>query len=226
MLHTLGTGPYSDTIHTVTQPKSEEGLAYASLRGLFTHTKRLYGRDVFLSPDKLELSVPEHRLTIRKANLATFVISIFGSNEVGFFHLNDSFLDVFIPEGGRLLKQQGGLFLELKTQSYISAIGQDEKSQDQILQDLFEDNMEDKLLNRRDGTRQLIPSEADFVNRANSRREYLRGLSTDYAFLVEKFQWTEFLRELIFYVAKNQEAILSPVVSTINLINAPFLIRE
>jgi hypothetical protein len=34
-------------------------------------------------------------------NLASFVSSIFGSQEIGFADLNDHFLDVFVPEGGR-----------------------------------------------------------------------------------------------------------------------------
>jgi hypothetical protein len=36
------------------------------------------------------------------------VSSVFGSQEVGFFHLKEHFLDTFVPDGGsRMLKSQG-----------------------------------------------------------------------------------------------------------------------
>ena len=64
---------------------------------------------------------------------------------MGFYHLNENFLSTFIPEGGRLLKTQGALFLDLKTQAYISAMTQKDKAQEQILNELFPSNMEDVL---------------------------------------------------------------------------------
>ena len=213
VLYTLGKGPFQDTLMIVTQPDSDQGQAYGTLRSLFSQTKKIYNVEAFLSADQLKLFDTAYRTTIRKANLATFVSSVFGSTEVGFFHLNEFFLDTFVPEGGRLLKSQGGLFLDLKTQAYISAIEQGERSQEDILNDLFEDNLPSKLLERRGGTKQLTPSESDLVNRVRSRRDHLREVPADSNFLREKYVWIDFLKELIFYVAKNQDAILAPSVS-------------
>lgn len=184
-----------------------------NIKTLFTQTKKLYGNDVFLSADKLKLTQLNHRITIRRVNLATFVSSLFGSDEVGFFHLNEYFLDTFVPEGGRLLKSQGALFLDLKTQAYISALEQGEREQEEILGDLFEDDLASKLLDRRHTAKQLTPTEVDFVNRIRSRKEHLKELPAESTYLREKYIWTDFLKELVFYVAKNQPVILTPLVS-------------
>lgn len=58
----------------------------------------------------------QERKVIRKVNLATFISSVFGSVDVGFFHLNEGFLTTMAPDGGRLLKDMARLFLDLKTQ--------------------------------------------------------------------------------------------------------------
>ena len=64
----------------------------------------------------------QERKVIRKANLATFISSVFGSVDVGFFHLNEGFLGTFAPDGSRLLKDIAKLLLDLKTQVYSLAV--------------------------------------------------------------------------------------------------------
>jgi len=85
---------------------------------LFDATKKqLYSEDqAFLDPDILGFKEIQERKVIRKANLATFISSVFGSVDVGFFHLNEGFLMTMAPDGGRLLKETARLFLDLKTQ--------------------------------------------------------------------------------------------------------------
>jgi protein TBF1 len=70
----------------------------------------------FLDPDLLGFKNIQERKVIRKVNLATFISSVFGSSDVGFFHLNEGFLETVAPDGGRLLKDMGRLYLDLKTQ--------------------------------------------------------------------------------------------------------------
>lgn len=74
----------------------------------------------FLNPDILGFKDVQERKVIRKANLATFISSVYGSSDVGFFHLNEGFLSTLAPDGGRLLKDMGRLYLDLKTQVYPS----------------------------------------------------------------------------------------------------------
>lgn len=195
----------------VSEPDSENGQAYATMRSLFDHTKRVYTvKHSFLQPTDLEITDPSQIDVIRKANLASFVSSIFGSQEIGFADLNDHFLDVFVPEGGRLLKVQGALYLELKTQAFIAAMHNKSLTRTQLLYNLFPDDMEQRLLARRPGTRQLAPSETDFVNRLTSRRDILLNeINNEEALnaLPDKYHWEDFLRDLSSYISKNFDAI-------------------
>ncbi|KAI5842902.1 telomere repeat binding factor-domain-containing protein [Morchella snyderi] len=208
ILTTLGKGPYQETLSIVTQPESDQGQAYFTMKSLFDQTKKLYTPEAFLSADDLKLDLPEQRTTVRKVNLATFVSSVFGSQEVGFFHLNEHFLDTFVPDGGRLLKSQGALYLDLKTQAYISAMSTNERAKDEILTDLFPDDMKEILLHRRPGAKALTPSEADFVARLIQRKGHLMHISDDVN-LSEKYVWQDFLKEVSWYVSKNYEVIVS-----------------
>ncbi|PGH26955.1 hypothetical protein AJ80_01339 [Polytolypa hystricis UAMH7299] len=202
---------YQEVTSIVTEPNSENGAAYATMRSLFDHSKRVYTiTSPFLSPTELGLTEPTQVDIIRKANMASFVSSIFGSQEIGFSELNDNFVDTFVPEGSRLLKVQGALFLELKTQAYIAAMNSKERSRTELLYELFPDDLEQQLLRRKPGYRQLAPSEADFVKRALSRREILiKEINNPDAVktLPQRYQWEDFLRDLSSYVSKNFEAI-------------------
>ncbi|KAK6506716.1 TTAGGG repeat binding factor [Arthrobotrys musiformis] len=210
LLSTLLQGQFQDTLITVTQPDTDQGQAYATLKALFFQTKRLYSSEAFLSTDELKFQVPEHRNMIRQVNLATFVTSLFGSTEVGFFHLNRYFLPTFVPEGGRLLKNQGGLYLGLKTQAYISAIDTGEKTREQLLNDLFEDDIAGKLTDRRGGSKELIPSEIEFLGRVKNRREQLEKGPHEVSALREMYPWQDWLRDIVQYVTKHRDSILAP----------------
>ncbi|KAJ5587286.1 uncharacterized protein N7459_003051 [Penicillium hispanicum] len=211
ILSFLSKNSYQDLTAMVSEPDSENGQAYATMRSLFDHTKRVYTvKHSFLQPLDLEITDPSQVDVIRKANLASFVSSIFGSQEIGFAELNEHFLDVFVPEGGRLLKVQGALYLELKTQAFIAAMNNKSRTRTQLLYELFPDDMEQRLLARRPGTRQLAPSETDFVNRLTSRRDILlNDINNEEALkaLPDKYHWEDFLRDLSSYISKNFDAI-------------------
>ncbi|KAJ8097506.1 telomere repeat binding factor-domain-containing protein [Lipomyces tetrasporus] len=207
ILTTLGRGTYQDTFNVVTQPESDQGQAYRTLTSLFDQTKKLYTHDAFLSASTLGFSKsPRYRSIIRKANLATFVSSVFGSTEVGFFHLNEYFLDSFVPDGARLLKSQGALYLDLKTQAFISAMGQGERSKEEILDDLFPEDLDQLLVTRRHGARSLTPSEQDFIARCKSRKEILAATDQSEN-LSEKYVWQDFLKDISEYVSKNYQTL-------------------
>ena len=207
----LAKSTYQDITTFVSEPESENGQAYATMRSLFDHTKKVYStKKSFLSPIELDLAEPAQVDVIRKANLASFVSSIFGTQEIGFSELNDHFIDVFVPEGGRLLKVQGALFLELKTQAFIASMHNVERSRTEILFDLFPEDLEEILIERHTGSRQLAPSEADFVKRAASRRDILLAdINNEEALraLPDKYHWEDFLRDLSSYITKNFDSI-------------------
>ncbi|KAJ6036871.1 hypothetical protein N7540_001150 [Penicillium herquei] len=211
ILSFLSKNTYPELTAMVSEPDSENGQAYATMRSLFDHTKRVYTvKHSFLQTSDLEITDSSQVDVIRKANLASFVSSIFGSQEIGFAELNEHFLDVFIPEGYRLLKVQGALYLELKTQAFIAAMNNKSRTRTALLYELFPDDMEQQLLARRPGTRQLAPSETDFVNRLASRRDHLlHDINDEEAMrgLPDKYQWEDFLRDLSSYISKNFDAI-------------------
>jgi hypothetical protein len=194
------------------------------MRSLFDHTKKVYTTaDSFLSSSELGLMEQTQVDIIRKANLASFVSSVFGTQEVGFSEMNENFLDVFVPEGSRLLKVQGALYLELKTQAFISSMNSKGRSRTELLFELFPENLEERLLARRPGTRTLAPSETDFVKRAHSRRDILLSeINNEESLnsLPDKYHWEDFLRDLGSYISKNFDAISNQQVC---LLHATFL---
>ncbi len=205
ILTILSKGPHSETLNIVTRPDTEAGSVYRQLTVLFDQIKAVYECEAFLDADVLDLSAPEFRATIRKANLATFLSSVFGSVAVGFFHLNENFLHTFVPDGAKLLKAQGALYLDLKTQAYISAMGQGERSQEEILEDLFPEEVE-RHLSQRKGGKALNAAELEFVARCKARREHLATTSESET-LTEKYEWHTFLKDVAEYVARNHENI-------------------
>ncbi|RKP32342.1 hypothetical protein METBISCDRAFT_12357 [Metschnikowia bicuspidata] len=168
--------------------------------------------------------------TLRKVNLATFLAATLGLLEAGFFHLNEAFLSVFCPlnsldpansmsnmsptnmnlqsntnnvigdKFGKLFKPQASLYLDLKTQAFISGMVAGERSREAILEDVFPSNLEEILLKRR-GVKTLSPTEIDFINRCRSRKEALLKSESDN--FSEQYEWYGFLRDLFELVFKD-----------------------
>lgn len=208
---------YQQLIDMAVKPESEQGKAYAAVKGLFNHSKKLYSAtEPFLNAFWLGLAEPAHVETIRRANMATFIISVLGSQDVTFYHLNEYFLDAFVPYSHHIVKAQAELLLELKTHAYIAAIQNGERSREEILEDLFPSDLEHRLLNRRHDARQLAPSEREFVARAANRKKALMDEpNTQDALrsLPERYVWANFLRDVMSYISKNFDAITGKAVS-------------
>lgn len=115
-------GPYEKTIEMITNPHSDRAKVYKAIRGLFNLTKKLYGNSPFLSASEAGLQEADCRKIFRLTNLATFVASVFGAQDVGFCELNDHFLDAFGSEDEHLTTEIGRIFLDFKTQVFISAM--------------------------------------------------------------------------------------------------------
>lgn len=247
LLRVFASGPYQKIIDVASTPETPSGAAFRDLTSLFEFTKRLYSEeDPFLTVEHLAPGMWKEgektpsmfrsreqtiESTLRKVNLATFLAATLGTIEVGFFYLNESFLDVFCPANnldpantmstmsstnmnlqsgantvvgdkvGKLLKSQALIFIDLKTQAYISAVEAGERSREDILEDILPTNLEQILLDRR-GVKVLSPTEADFVSRCQSRKETLLNYP-DGSNLSEEYEWFSFLQELFDYVAKN-----------------------
>lgn len=202
----------------VLNPDSGTGQDYSTVRSLFDHTKRVYStKTPFLSATELDIHDSSQVEILRKANLATFVSSLFGTHEIGFHELNANFLEVFVPEHGRLLKVQAAIYLGLKTQAFIASMNSEERSKTESLYSLFSEDLEEQILSRRPGARGLAPGEQDFVKRAYSRREILLADVNNEAALGElpdRYKWEDFLKEVSHYLSKNVDSIIAQPVSS------------
>ena len=209
-----------------TIPRTGPGQQWSQLITLFSETKKVYAsHDPFLSPQKLGFIEKAHIDTIKKANMATFVCGLFGGREdVGFSHLNEFFLDTFALDGAKMLKSHAKLFLDLKTQAFISAVTSDKaiifkvhRTREEILDALFPSQLDKHLLARRSGAAQLTPTEREFVERARNRRKALLEESDSEAVidtLPEKHPWEGFLKDVHNYITSNFDDITGKRVSS------------
>lgn len=201
--------------------ESEDGQAYKTLKNLFDQTRKVYSRDTpFIDAIAIQMFQPNQQEIIRKANIATFISSILGAHDVSFFHLNEFFMETFVPLGHRLLKWQGAIYLELKTQIYISALMNSEGSPEAMLDELFPPDLDAQILTRHPDAPSLSPSEQDFIDRSRARKSYLLAEpSSDEALkeLPKKYQWNDFVREFASCITKNVDGIMNvPVRSQAN----------
>ena len=191
----------------------EDSQAYNTLKDLFAQTRKVYSRDTaFIDAIAIQMFQPTQQEIIRKANIATFISSILGAHDVSFFHLNEYFLETFVPLGHRLLKWQGAVFLELKTQAYISALMNSDTAPERMLDDLFPHDLDAQILTRHPDAPSLSPSEQDFIDRCRSRRSYLTIDPNSHdalGQLPKRYQWADFVREFASSINKNIESIVS-----------------
>lgn len=169
---------------------------------------------------------------IRKANILIFLLTVLGCFNYGFEFLQDSFLDILCPNtmftgdgsvdpNGKFLKTQAILYLDLKTQAFISAlkdqVGDSDEipslKQQEILDSIFDNGMADRLVLRRTGmsvgdpSEMMLPSEREFIERCVRRRETLLQYSS-YKKLVRDYEWGHFVKELLGYCNKNMGLIV------------------
>lgn len=191
----------------------EDSQAYTTLKSLFDQTRKVYCVDTpFIDAIAIQMFQPSQQETIRKANIATFISSILGAHDVSFFHLNEFFLETFVPLGHRLLKWQGAVLLELKTQTYISALMNSDGSPEAMLEELFPHDLDSQILTRHPDAPSLSPSEQDFIDRSRSRKSYLKANPTSEGAIQElpkKYQWSDFVREFAGAISKNIDGIMS-----------------
>lgn len=191
----------------------EESQAYSTLKNLFDQTRKVYSRETpFIDAIAIQMFQPAQQETIRKANIATFLSSILGAHDVSFFHLNEFFMETFVPLGHRLLKWQGAVYLELKTQTYISALINSDGNPEAMLDELFPSDLDAQILTRHPDAPSLSPSEQDFIDRSQARRSYLlaEGASEEaIRELPKKYQWQDFVREFASSVSKNVDSIMN-----------------
>lgn len=206
VLEYLSGSHYQEVLNLVTQPESDKGRAYRHIVDIFEQTRKMYltSKEPFL---QYHPELRDSRITIQRANLATFCAAVFGTIEIGFWDLDKWFLRAFVPEHSRILKSQTSIYLELKTQAYISSMSQEKKSREEVLDELFPKDIKEQLLNSRTDRQALNNSELDFCSRCLKRRENIEEV-TDQLELARTYQWIFFLRDLSDYISKHHYSLL------------------
>jgi protein TBF1 len=175
---------------------------YQRLRAAFEPIRNLYiTNSPFLVADHLRMVETSQRAILRKANQAMFCSAIFAGG-IGQLALDQNFLDIFVPENGHLMSAEAAIFLELKTQGFMTAMRQKAAPPEQVMLDLFPPGTDQKIMARRIGPKSLAPSEQDFIARFDDRRRDLQDHSARNAFpdLEKKYPYEGFAREVSRYL--------------------------
>ncbi|GAB1735929.1 hypothetical protein NU219Hw_g5263t1 [Hortaea werneckii] len=224
IIQTIAKSSFSEIQDMVRGTDAEVSQAYATLKSLFDQTRKVYSRETaFIDAVGIQMFQPSQQEVIRKANIATFVSSLLGAHDVSLFHLNEYFLDTFVPLGHRLLKWQGAIYLDLKTQTYISALMNSDTGAEVLLDELFPNDLDAQILTRHPDAPSLSPSEQDFVDRSRSRKSYLLAepvTEDSLADLPKKYQWHDFVREFAACISKNVDGLLNIPLRTHNIFGA------
>ncbi|KAG4026523.1 hypothetical protein MFRU_039g00010 [Monilinia fructicola] len=197
MLNILSEGGFDDVIAIVTQTDTVRGQSFQIMKDLFQRTKKIYGSSTFISADELNIRDPAQREIIRLANHATFVTGVFGGQEVGFYELNEHFVNTWTREGEPVSKASGQLLLNLKTQIIVAALSMEEpdKPVEELILDIFPPNF-GQLLGQRHSY-PLTQDEKQLVIDLDIRRVYLFNQGNDpvkIKDLGDLFNWDSFLR--------------------------------
>lgn len=146
LIQTIAKASFPQIQEIMRDTGTEDGQAYSTLKSLFDQTRKVYSREgSFIDAIAIQMFQPSQQEIIRKANVATFISSILGAHDVTFFHLNEFFMETFVPLGHRLLKWQGAIYLDLKTQTYISALMNSNGSPEAMLDELFPSDLDSTL---------------------------------------------------------------------------------
>ena len=202
----------TESLELSNSPNAPSTKMYVALRASFDRTRRLVSPGwPFLSQYDLGLRNSVQIEIIRKANQAIFISSIF-TGEVGLRDMDRSFLAVFVPEHGHLLKPQASMYLELKTQGFITAWRTGAAPPHIVMADLFGPDLDKTLLARRPGTTGLSPIEQEFLGMLDSRRStletYIKNKTVDQLHL--RYKWEDFSRQVSTYLVRHIENTYNP----------------
>ncbi|ETN41821.1 uncharacterized protein HMPREF1541_03758 [Cyphellophora europaea CBS 101466] len=194
------------------QPSSPAPAEYQRLRTLFDPVRNIYVSGFpFLIADHLMLKDASQVAVIRKANQAMFCSAVFAGG-IGQLALDQAFLDVFVPMNDQLQQTQSCIWLELKTQGFMTAMRLKAAPPNQVMSDLFPQGTEHRLLARHPANKSLTMSEQDFMSRFEARRKTLydhvaRNTLPD---LDQKFRYEELAREVTNFLIKTYGTARSP----------------
>lgn len=180
MLNIISEGGYDEIVLMVmTQKEAPRGQCFQTLKDLFDRTKKIYGTSAFLSADALNIRDPAQREIIRLANHATFVTTVFGGQDIGFYELNEHFVNTWTREGEAMSRASGQLLMNLKTQIIVAALSAEEQDGpvEDVIHKMFPADFHNILAQRH--SYPLTPDENQLLLDLDIRREYLINQGND-----------------------------------------------
>ena len=151
---------------------------YWRLRASFDQLRMLYQPNPhasYIFVEHLGITDPAHIATLRKANEVSYCSAIYAGG-IGQLELDQSFLSIFVPIGGKLLGRHAAIWLEFKTQAFVNAVRSNAAPAERVMADLFPAGIVERLLSRRPGSNRLCASEQVFVNSYEARKKTLQDL--------------------------------------------------
>lgn len=172
VLTALASLTYLEALQLQHDQTSAGARQFKQIRSLFDPIRQLYSTPTpFLSPEELGLTDPAQIEILRKANQATYLSSVF-TGEIGLRDMDQNFLNVFIPPDGHLSEAQGSIYIELKTQAFITAWRTGAPLMP-VVEELFPSDMQEKIVKSRTGSELPLASEKSFLERLATRRDVL-----------------------------------------------------
>lgn len=177
-------GTYGETLGIFTNPLSDKGQQYQTLRSLLDQTKKMYNtpeqKSIFLQIDKEYLNNEKYQSIIWSTNLAILATAIFGGSESDWEALHTAFLEVLVPKPEDLNREACETYLSFATQMILSSFAGEEQqiSREESLDQFFPPDLENRLLARHP-EQGLSEVESELVQRSAERRKLMEEESNE-----------------------------------------------
>ena len=209
----LGTliGPtFEETLANTTRPDTKASQEYSTLKSLFGLVKRPFSLQGFISSSEVVATQEPNTSIVRRANLATFMLSLFGGQDLGWCHLNQEFMSLFVRVRAHPTEFQLRLLVEIKIQAYIAAVAQGGLTLSEVHKALFPPDFKQQLLSWYPEAKKLSLDRSDFFFEANesSTKIKLDPEGNWEEISAEKHPLDSFLRDLHQYTKDHYEEVV------------------
>ncbi|KAF2089051.1 hypothetical protein K490DRAFT_64260 [Saccharata proteae CBS 121410] len=200
------------------------GHEYGRLKEIFEgkmEEHNIHGKP-FIDPQTLGHLNSTQLSIVRKANLAACMSSIFGSRHISLETIQEHFHDIVVLPDHPLQPWQCDLLLAIKTQACIEALTKNQgeaysEAKENVVRKFFPEQIELKILAKRNAPKNLLPNEQDFVKKCEQRRQEFLERAIDFPgalSLQAKYSFTELLDKIHACIPKSVEVLSNKVKST------------
>ena len=216
MVHQILREHEHEKVLSIVTLRGRQGRIYRQITNNFNMlSQQVFEKTGFVFADedgKLGFDLGLFKEEMRRINLSVFYQAIFGSSQVGFFHLNTHFLDTFCPDNANFTETLADMYVELKTQAYISALCHStSRTKREALDDLFPVSIASlRKLFRYHGTvgsNHLEKAEERFLQSCEIRRAILLTSDVPVSDLRETYPWDICCKRLATFISENYDDI-------------------